>query len=345
MEDLREKIQKEACEALQKYKSGTVVLPVRTGKTRVGLLTGTKYKRVLVSYPNKSILASWMEDAKKFDIDVSGWTFTTHLSLKKHSPKDYDVAIVDELDQVSLQQWSHLQFFDRIKGLTATPPFPGKGKGKYIKNFAPVVYERTLSETVGILNKDYQIYVHLVEPSKEKNLPLRGGRMWSEFEKINFFERKYSASLSFNHMLMLMYSISNSKTKFDKVLELSKKMERGLVFLETTKQCDETGLPAYHTKEKSSESNLQDFQRETISKMATISQLKAGITFAKLNEVIILHCYSSNNKAGQKIGRALNYMEGEVAKVHIVGLKGTRDITWIKNGLKEFDETKIKWIL
>ena len=60
--------------------------------------------------------------------------------------------------------------------------------------------------------------------------------------------------------------------------------------------------------------------------------------------MVILHCYSSNNKAAQKLGRALNYVEDQVANIHIIGLKGTRDEQWIKNGLAEFDQNKIQWL-
>ena len=63
--------------------------------------------------------------------------------------------------------------------------------------------------------------------------------------------------------------------------------------------------------------------------------------FPDLNKCVILHCYSSNNKASQKLGRCLNYVEGENAEVHIICLKGTRDEQWVASGLAEFDKTKI----
>ena len=46
------------------------------------------------------------------------------------------------------------------------------------------------------------------------------------------------------------------------------------------------------------------------------------------------------------IGRALNMIEGDEAKaeIHILCLDDTRDLDWVKGGLEEFDETKIKWL-
>jgi hypothetical protein len=123
--------------------------------------------------------------------------------------------------------------------------------------------------------------------------------------------------------------------------KLSNKIDRGLFFVETAKQCEALGFPSYHSKESNSEQNLVDFKAGVINKLGTINQLQAGITFQDLNEVVILHCYSSNNKAAQKLARALNYVENQTATIHIIGLKNTRDEQWIQSGLKDFDNSKI----
>ena len=77
--------------------------------------------------------------------------------------------------------------------------------------------------------------------------------------------------------------------------------------------------------------------------LSSIGKLKAGITFKNLNTCIILHCYSSNNKAIQKIGRALNYVEGEKAIIHIICLNNTIDVQWTQKGLSELNQNKITW--
>ena len=114
-----------------------------------------------------------------------------------------------------------------------------------------------------------------------------------------------------------------------------------MLFLEKIEQCDKSGFPTYHSQNPKSDENLEDFQNQKINILATVSQLKAGISFPVLNEVVLLHSYSSNNRSSQKIGRALQYVEGEKAIIHLIGLKGTRDVRWIKEALKGFDETKI----
>lgn len=92
--DLRAQYQQEAFEAL-KARSGVAVMPVRTGKTFVGLSLADYYDEVLVAYPSKSILESWKSDAEKFGFDISHVTFTTFASLDKQDLYKYDAVILD----------------------------------------------------------------------------------------------------------------------------------------------------------------------------------------------------------------------------------------------------------
>lgn len=338
----RDEIQKEAIQTALSKNYGSIGLPMRSGKTRVGLEIGNQFNKVLVSYPNQPIYNSWKDDSEKFGIDISNIVFTTHISLNKHDLKSFDCVILDEIDTVSIRSWQHIEenLPVRMYGLSGTLPDRGE-KLDYLNLYCPVIYKKTLDETTGKLNKDYKITVHLLEPDKRQNIQLKSGKFWSEAQKIGFFERKYTMSRNFNDMLFLIRAIQDSPTKLNYMKQLSNKIDRGLFFVETAKQCEELGFPSYHSKNDDSEENLYKFRNREINKLATINQLKAGITIHDLNDVIILHCYSSNNKAAQKLARALNYVEDQVANIHIIGLKGTRDEQWISKGLADFDNSKI----
>ncbi len=344
-QEFRNQVQDEAFELSKEYNSGTYSIAMRLGKTCLGLRIANRFNKVLVSYPNQPIRNSWEEDSIKFSIPIENITFTTHLSLIKHNLTDFDCVILDEIDQVSVEKWKYIEenLPKRLFGLTGTPAKFGEKKS-YMDDYCPIIYEKKLSETTGITNKDYLIKVHLIEPSSVKDIELKSGNFWSEKAKISFFETKYKQNRDWNTMLMLLKSISNSKTKFEYAKKLLKDIERGIFFLETIEQCKGFGIPTYHTKEKNSEQNLTDFQEGAIDKMSTILQLKAGITINSLNEGLILHAYSSNNRLSQRIGRFLNYIEGEVALIHIICLKGTRDENWLKSGLEEFSKDKIEYI-
>jgi late competence protein required for DNA uptake (superfamily II DNA/RNA helicase) len=201
-----------------------------------------------------------------------------------------------------------------------------------------------MDETTGITNKDYEIIVHLIEPSEKRDIKLKSGKFWSEKAQIDFYESKYQSTKNFSMMLMLIRAIQNSKTKFEYFKKLASTINRGLLFVETIEQCDNLSYPSVHSKNPESEYNLEQFKNGQIPILSSIGKLKAGITFKNLNTCIILHCYSSNNKAIQKIGRALNYVEGEKATIHIICLNNSIDTQWVKKGLSDLNQSKIKWI-
>lgn len=342
--DFREIVQKEGLEAALNNKYGTLNVSMRLGKTNIGLKLASNFKNVLVAYPNKPIKQSWLDDSSKFNIDIDHITFTTFNSFTKYDLSEYDAIIIDEIHDFSINNFNYLldSMPERVYGLTGSPPNRGE-KVKFMNSCCPIIYTKQLDETTGITNKDYEIIVHLIEPSSDKNIKLKSGKTWSDKQRIAFFTGKYNQTYRFTEMLMLINAIKNSPTKYKYAQKLAINMERGLVFLETSDQCDRFELPTYHSKESLSEENLALFKDHAINKMTTIAQLKAGITFKDLSEVIILHCYSSNNKTLQRAGRALNYEKDKKAKIHILCLKGTIDEQWVKKGLAGFDTNKITY--
>lgn len=341
---MREKVQNEAEEILLKYNNGTANISMRLGKTVLGLKIASNFKKILVSYPIKSIKNGWESDAKEFGFNISNITFTTHLSFSKNNLFEFDCIIIDEIHDFSLTNWEYVSFNNpkRLYGLTATPPNRGEKK-QYFNMYCPVRYTKTIDETTGITNKDYEIIVHLLEPSEKKDIQLKSGKFWSEQAQINFYHNKYEEKHQFQMMLMLMRAIQNSKTKLNYVKNLAKTLDKGMIFLETIEQCENLPYPSVHSKNSDSDIVLEDFKNGKIPIISSIGMLKSGITFKDLNEIIILHCYSSNNKAIQKIGRALNYVEGQKAEIHIICLNNTIDVKWCETGLKDLNQTKIQW--
>lgn len=343
--DVRAEYQEEAFEAL-KARSGTAVMPMRSGKTVVGLKLADYYDEVLVAYPNKSIAESWKSDAEKFGFDISHVTFTTFASLDKQDLYKYDAVIIDEIDQLSEAKWQFI-YQNRPKilnGLTGTIPRKGTRKRFFIETLTQVRYERTIDETTGVLNKPYHIYVHLVNPSEIRNIPKKSGGMWSEKAKINFFESK--SDESFPMMLKLIQSIAGSPTKWNKLRELLAGFDRCLVFVETIQQCTEICRYSYHSKnsDEVNKENLRMFNDGEINFLATVNQLNAGVTFPNLNKAVLLHTYASSSKAAQRIARTLNFLEGQKAELHIICMNNSRDIVWTRKGLEYYGNENITWI-
>lgn len=341
---LREIIQEEAVIAASNNNYGTIDVAVRVGKTLIGLKIASKFKKCLISIPNKSIKSSWDNDSVEFNMSLSHCTFTTHVSLKKHNLDEYDIVILDEIQDISQTQWEYLvnNLPNRMYGLTGTPPVRGIKK-KYLDEYCPIIYSKKLDETVGQLQKDYEIIVHCLEPSVIKNIPLKSGNKWSEKAKLEFWERKYRTTGAFNEMLRIIQAVQNSETKWKYLEQLTKTIKRGLIFVETKEQCKKLPYKSYYSGNKHSEKNLEDFQNGKIDKLVCVRQLSAGITFKNLNEIVILHAYASNSKSHQRLARSLQYVEGETATIHIICLKDSRDTNWCKQALNEFDNNKIKW--
>lgn len=347
MEDFRKKVQGEAVSALLNKSRGSIDCSVRLGKTYIGLNVASNFKKVLVSYPSSSIKNSWINDSIKFGIDISHITFSTNVSLNKHKLNDYDCYIADELHTLSEANIQYITEQDPkvFKGLTGTMPSKGY-KRDFIDEYCPVVYVKKLDETTGKTSKDYQIIVHLLKASSIKDIPLKSGKYWSEAGKIGFWESKWNTTKNFqNAMLPLIQAIQNSTTKMNYLKKLSSKIDRCLVFVETTKQCDELGIESYHSKNSKSEENLEKFQKGEINKLYTVNQISTGITFDNLDTCIILHSYASEAKSHQKLARVLNLSgNSDLATIHILALKDTKDEQWVRKFLKQFDNNKIQYI-
>ena len=339
----REEVQKEAINALLSVKNGTVDISMRLGKSFIGLQIASKFNKVLVAYPNKAILTSWDSDSKKFHLDTSHITFTTFRSLNKHNLQDYDVIIIDEVHATSIANLEYIYYNEpkKLYGLTGT--LPTGDKLKYIQRLCPVVYTKQLDSTTGVTNKPYEIIVHMLKPSTISNIKLASGKTWSESQRIAFFNNKWMKSRNFTDMLMLINAIKNSATKMNYLKKLTNTIDRGLIFLETVKQCDEVNLPTYHTKDSNSDKNLEDFKNGIINKLTTINQLQAGITISKLDTIVILHSYASSTKSIQKLGRGLNFDENVIANIHIIVLDKTIDVTWCNKALSTLNQSKITY--
>ena len=173
-------IQQEALEALSGKRCGTIALSVGTGKTLVGLkhMASLYHDNAffLVVAPKVSIYKSWIDDAKKFDMEylIPHITFTTYLSLTKQD-LDYEAVYLDEAHSLlNSHSWWLSAYQGNLIGLTGTPPkMDYSEKGKLFKKFIPVVYKYVTDEAVedNILN-DYEIIVHMIDLDTWHNVKL-----------------------------------------------------------------------------------------------------------------------------------------------------------------------------
>ena len=144
--------------------------------------------------------------------------------------------------------------------------------------------------------------------------------------------------------IMRMRALMDYNTKETYVKDLLRKVKtKCIVFANTMVQADRVCKHSYHSKNPSSDDNLQLFSDGRIDKLSCVLQLSEGVTIPGLKQGIIMHAYGNERKTAQRIGRLLRLNPSESAVCHILCYKGTQDETWVQKALKDFDNNKIKY--
>jgi superfamily II DNA or RNA helicase len=360
--EVREKIQLEALNAVLSRRKAGLHVSMGVGKTYIGLQYIQKLGgRVLVAAPKVSIFESWKNDAEKFNLQglLEKITFTTYISLTKHNPKDYDIVVLDEAHNTKHSHDEFLsEFTGRILGLTGTPPRYAYGeKGEMMESYYPIQYSYTVDEAVdeNILN-DYRIYVHCLPLGTANDVAAgKGAKQFftSEAKNYSWLQSQIQSAVSekqtFMKRIFLLNAMKQFKSKLKFVDFISNKVpmdEKCLLFANTTEQADNICRHSHHSKNNKVENaeNLAKFASGDITRLSAVEQLSEGITIPRLKHIVIMHSYGNEKKASQKIGRALRLNKDEVANVHVLCFKNTVDETWVAKSLEDFDISKIKWI-
>lgn len=356
----KDQIQEEALSALCKVRGGTAAVSVGVGKTLIGLrhmdLHYTDTSFFLVVAPKKSIFQSWIDDAKKFNLEylLDRITFSTYLSLPKQK-LHYLATYLDE-DHNLLE--SHAEWLNAYKGikigLTGIPPkFEHSLRGRLFNAHVPVVYSYLTDDAVAdsILN-DYRITVHTLPLSTIKNIPMhKNGATWFTSEKASYdywtgrLDNANSGKEVQMMRIMRMKSLQNLKSKdvlAKKLFEES--TDKVILFTDTQDQADRLSKHSYHSENPASEQNLIDFKSGVITKLSCVQQLSEGVNIPNLRRGIIMHAYGNERKAAQRIGRLMRLNPNDTASIDILCYEDTVDVQWVKQALEGYDQTKIKWI-
>ena len=123
---LRDKRQQEFAQVwLDNDKFGILNLCPRFGKiyTTINILEKLpKDISILIAYPDLKIKSAWEEDFKTRKYKNQNITYTTHLSIKKHTEGFYDLVVLDEIHLLSEAQMEAVKELKCVSvlGLTGT---------------------------------------------------------------------------------------------------------------------------------------------------------------------------------------------------------------------------------
>lgn len=355
-------IQGEALAAIGDLRKAGLEISMGVGKTLIGLKhmasNYTTYAKYLVLAPRKKIFTSWKDELVKFNLNHldKHITFSTYRSLNKQG-LDFDVVYLDECHSLKSSHTGWLKKFSnkggRIIGLTGT--YPDKEyteKGKMCNEYCPKVYTYLTDNAVddNILN-DYRIIVHQIKLDHNSTLKKEGkfgAYTTSEVKEYKYWtERVDNASTTKQKQIASIQRMKSlqkypSKEVYAKRL-LKAQTDKTIVFANTQAQADDLCEYSVHSKNKKSEANLILFKEGTVMKLSAVDQLSEGVSVPNLKIGIIMHSYSNNRKASQKIGRLLRLNPDETATIHILCYVDSIDKEWVSNALSTFDQSKITW--
>ena len=350
-------VQKEALDALRSHSRCGVGISMGVGKTLIGLMHMVENyhekAKFLIAAPKKSIFKSWIDDAKKFNLEylIEHIEFTTYLSIEKQS-LNYDVLYLDECHSLLFTHELWLNAFSgKIVGLTGTPPkFINSEKGVMVNKYCPIVYKYITDSAVEdkILN-DYRIVVHMLELDPNKTMRVeKKEKVWytSEVASYEYWCNRIDNATTKKEeqicSVMRMKAIMDFPSKLNLAKELMEESpNKCIVFANTQEQADKLCQYSYHSKNPLSEDALSAFKSGKIRRLSCVLQLNEGVNIPELKEGIIMHAYGNERKSSQRIGRLLRLNPNDTAIVRILCYKNTVDERWVKTALSDFDQSKI----
>jgi superfamily II DNA or RNA helicase len=354
---LRDKRQAEFADTWWNHgKFGILNLCPRFGKIRTTINILKKMDEncnVLIAYPDNKIKQSWEEDFEQMNYVNDNITYTTHLSLHKHTSTEFDIVVIDEIHLLSEAQiGACVDLFsvnDNILGLTGTLSRWTKrtlSEDLGIHVIAEYPIEKAIEEGVIV---DYQITVVKVPLDDVVKKQYKG--QWKtekqQFKALSYVINKmmYSGGNTMFLRLARMRLIQNSVAKLNKTKQLLQqyKDERVLVFCGVTKIADALGIPSHHSKSKDKDS-FEKFAEGEGNHMAVVKIGNTGITYKPLNKVIINYFDSNAENLAQKINRcmAMEYdTPNKKADIYIISSDEEVEGKWLKKALEFFDSSKI----
>lgn len=359
----KNQLQTEALDTIGTQSFVGVQIGTGGGKTLLGLKHMIKQytttSSFLVVAPRESIFVEWRNQAIEHQCEflLEHITFSTYLSLHKQSLR-HDWVYLDECHSLKYKHATWLESYQNnngnVLGLTGTYPINKTSeKFKMCDLYCKKVFAYTVDEGVeeGMLN-NYKIFVHLLSLDHKVNVvkKSKSGKTWKTSELKDYhgltkaLDNAPSMRAKQQLAIIRMKAMQSYPSKIAYTKYILKQIPyKVIVFANTQEQADQLCKHSYHSKNKSSNDNLELFKNDLIKELACVDQLSEGKTIPNLKSGIIMHAYSNERKAAQKIGRFLRLSPSDTAIIHILCYENSVDLLWVKNALKTFDQTKIKY--
>ncbi len=340
---------------------GILYLCPRFGKCRVGVFILESMPadaKILICYPNVEIEKAWKEEFDKMEYDYSNVTFTTHLSMKKHSKEKWDLVIIDEIHLLSEAQLLVAADFKVILGLTGTmSTWTERTLGKRLGLNVLATYDLETAIKEGVIT-DYNIEVvscslddrelqtYKNRKSTEKKEMKRLTTMLRRIEEAAEISGRFANTKFIKLARMRIVQNSLAKMKMTRKILAENKDQRILVFCGVTAIADQIGCPVYHSKAGEKEV-FRKFAEGEGNHLAVVKIGNTGVTYKPLNRVVVNYFDSNAENLAQKILRcmAMEYnTPDKKALITIICSDEPVERGWLKKALDFFEPSKIKYL-
>jgi superfamily II DNA or RNA helicase len=352
--ELQKEVVDKAIEFYKTDKKGYLDLAMRFGKTKTTidiLNILCKNGEVLIAYPDNKLRDVWIKECQTWGYDNSNITYVNFSSVKKHTSVNYDFFIIDEFHSASENERESC--FEIISNSNYTLGLSGtvSEETKMEWGIKEIAQYSTLQGIEDGILADYQITVHCVELDTKQKQKNKKGVLKTEKQMYDAYtwviESMKREGRNFMHLALSRNRLSLSSIgKMNYLRNLLNKLQdkRVIVFTGLAKVADEIGIPSYHSKSKSDES-FSLFQEGKCNHLALAAMGKMGVTYTKLDSVILMNFTYNAEETSQILNRAIKLdYKNKIADLHVVCLNEPAELKKVKESLSMLDQSKIKFL-
>lgn len=360
-------------EALQTWISnnckGSLAMATGVGKSKVALLAidylintlGIKKPKILLTVPTESLRdKNWLDEFVKWKVKKY-YKFLDrycYVSLNKIENTHYDLIIFDELQNITENNSKFFtqNTFDRILGLSATPP-SDEIKKLLVKNFCPIIYKYELDQAVdsGVV-APYKINLVEVQLNNADKYISAGTKakpfMTTEYNHYQYLSKQILQLKYAGKQQAAMFAQLNrqrflgnlkSKTEIAKLIrDKYITNDRSLIFCHSIAQAEEMCSDTFHSKSK--KDSLAKLRSKEIDKLSCVKALNEGENIPDLDSAIIIQINSVERNLIQQLGRTIRWRPNHEAIIWILVAVNTQDEVWWNKCSENLDKQKITFI-
>lgn len=379
-------------EALKKWNSnnckGTLCLCTGAGKTRIGILAAMQFhmfnehSRILIVTPTTNLRdKEWHDEFIKW---VGYVPHTVQIecihTAYKFIGRKYDLIIIDEIHMSFGEKFKQIyeMDYDKILGLTATPPIHREDGMKILNKVAPIIYELTLERavTLGIVSpfKLYNLEISFTASERGKyakynslfndakyqlNDYIKSSKLkMSAFDLANIALKddnhimNKSAKQFWQFMQLRKWACYNASKKLTTCVEIINRNpdKKWIIFCKSKKFAEELSAKLgdksvyYHsgqTKEQKKLS-LESFNNDKANILCSVEALKQGFNIPKIDAAICAAGDSVSLSLVQKIGRSIRFVKGKQSIFINLYVKNSQEKVWVTKATKDMSP---EWVI